>query len=312
MKNLKREEVYFFMEEYDVVIMGAGPAGLTAAIYATRYGMKTMVISRDVGGKANWAHKIENYPGFEGNGKELMDKFHEQAKGFGAEFMNDEIIGLGKEGKLFRVVTASGKNIDGKTLIIAYGVKQKKLGIKGEEEFLGKGVSECVACDGRFFKGKKVAVIGRANAVCTSSNILTSFAKKVYVVLEKAECEKFLKDKITGKDNVEILENATPLEIKGKDSVEAIVLEVGKKKKEIKLDGVFIEVEAVPASEIARILGVKIDENSNIIVNQDMETNVPGIFAAGDAVKSKLKQIVVASGYGATAARSAYDYIENS
>jgi len=304
-------------KEYDVVVLGAGPGGMSAAIYASRYGLKTIVIGKEIGGMANYAHKIENYPGYEGSGSELMQKFYKQAMSFGAEFLNDDLINIRKE-KGFEVITSRKEKIRTKTIIIALGTQRKKLNVKGEDKFLGKGVSYCATCDGNFFRNKVVAVIGGGDAACRASELLAGIAKKVYMITrsEKDSCEVIMSRKLKEKKNFELLCFATPIEIKGNEVVEEIVVEVGRgergipKLKGIKVDGVFIEIGSLPISDVCKILKVKIDKEGYISVDKDeMTTNVPGIFAAGDVVRSKLKQVVIAAAQGAKAAKSAYDYI---
>jgi thioredoxin reductase (NADPH) len=325
-KSLNTFSIYLFdiniiivdnMKEYDVVILGAGPAGLSAAIYSARYRLKTIVIGREFGGTANYAHKVENYPGFEGSGPVLMKKFHKQAEKFGAEFLSDDVIGIQKE-KGFEVITARKEKIATRAIIVALGTQRRKLNIKGEDEFLGKGVSYCATCDGNFFRNKTVAVIGGGDSACKASELLSDIAKKVYMIAsgEGDKCEVIVSQRLKKKPNFELLCNSVPQEIKGSELVEELVIETGGKKmpnlKSLKVDGVFIEIGSLPVSDVCRILGIKTSKDGYIETNVDMETNAPGIFAAGDVVKTKLKQIVVAASQGAKAAKSAYDYIKNS
>ncbi len=300
------------INEYDLVILGAGPAGLSAGIYASRYGLKTLIISKEIGGMANYAHKIENYPGFEGSGKDLMRKFFKQAGKFGASFLNDDLIGIKKE-KGFEVITSRKERILTKAIIIALGTQRKKLNIKGEDKFLGRGVSYCAVCDGNFFKKKVVAVIGSGDAACKASELLSGLAKKVYMIVrsKSEKCEVIVSDRLKKRDNFEFLCNSVPVEIKGRDKVSSLLFEQNGNGKKIKVDGVFIEIGSLPLSDICKILGIKTDEEGYILVDKDtMDTNVSGIFAAGDVVKSRLKQVVIAAAQGAKAARSAYDYLK--
>ncbi len=301
------------MENYDVCILGGGAAGLTAGIYSGRYGLKTIVISKDIGGTANLAERIENYPGFQGSGRELMNKFYEQAKEHGAEFLNDEVIDIKKDGKEF-VVTTSGKKILVKSIIIALGTWRRKLNIPGEDKFLGKGVSYCATCDAAFFKKKDVAVIGGGDAACKAALLLSEMANKVYFIYrgKKHMCEAILGNKMRNRKNIEFLFNTTPFEIRGKQVVsELVVVKPGKipKQEKINVHGVFIEIGGLPVSDIAKMLGAKVDKEEHILVNEEMKTNVKGVFAAGDVVKSKLKQVIVAASQGALAAKSAYEYL---
>lgn len=294
---------------HDVIVLGAGPAGLVAGIYAARYNMTTFVISKDVGGMANLAHKIENYPGYEGSGFELMQKFKKQAEKNGADFLSEEIVDVEKDSDGFVVQTSKDKKIHTKAIIISLGTEKRKLNVPGEDKFLGKGVSYCATCDGGFFKNKIVSVVGGSDSAAMAAAMLAEHAKKVIIVYRKDElrCEESVLKRIKDNKKIEIVCNSNIKEIKGGDVVENILLDNGD---EIKVDGVFIEIGSLPISGIAKKLGVKLDEEGYILVNPEMETNVPGILAAGDAIKSKLKQVVVAGGQGAIAARSAYDFIK--
>lgn len=303
------------MENYDIVILGAGPAGLAAAIYAGRYGFKTVVISRDIGGSANLADKIENYPGYEGSGIDLMLKFFKQAKQQGIEFLNDDILEIKKEKSRF-IITATKKIINAKAVIIALGTKRRKLNIPGEDKFFGRGVSYCATCDGAFFKGKTVAVVGGGDAACKAMLLLSNIAEKVYVIYKgnKESCEYAYRKRLEEKKNIEFFYNSTPIEIRGKERVSEFIIEAGGKKipkeEKIKVDGVFIEIGSLPVSDIAKMLKIKIDKEDYILVNKEMKTDVLGVFAAGDIVKSELKQVVMAASQGAMAAKSAGDYLQ--
>jgi thioredoxin reductase (NADPH) len=300
--------------KYDVIILGGGPAGLTAAIYCTRYGLKTILISREIGGTAKLAHKIENYPGYEGPGLELMKKFQSQAEKHGTDFLDSDIIELRKEKKNF-IVTTSHKKYSVKALILALGTQRRKLNIPGEDKFLGKGVSYCATCDGAFFKNKDVAVIGGGDSACKAVLLLSDIAKRVYFILrgEKETCEHALRKNLS-KKNIIPFYNTIPLEIKGKEQVSELVVEMGGKKlpkeEAIKVDGVFIEVGSLPISDIARMLKIRVDKEGYIVVDGEMKTNVPGICAAGDIVKSKLKQVIVSASQGAISAKSIQEYLQ--
>jgi len=304
------------MKTYDIVILGGGPAGLAAAIYSARYGLKTILISRDIGGSANLAHKIENYPGYEGSGAELMQKFFKQAKSHGAESLNDDIIDIKKEKRGFIITTSTKKFLNVKAIIIALGTQRRKLNIPGEDKFLGKGVSYCATCDGTFFKNKTVAVIGGGDSACKASLLMSELAKKVYMIYRSSmeRCEITHSKNLHERDNIEVLYNTIPLEIRGNDVVTELIVDRGGKdlprEEKIKIDGIFIEVGSLPLTDIAKMLKLKIDKEGYIHVDGEMKTNVRGIFAAGDVVKSRLKQVVTAAAQGAIAAKSAYDYLK--
>lgn len=306
-EKIPHEKVY----HYDLIILGGGAAGLASAIYASRYGLKAVVISRDIGGTANLAGKIENYPGFTGSGRRLMKKFYKQARKFGCEFMNDYVINLGKDSNGVIVAVSSKKIIHAKSIIIALGIQRKRLNIEGENRLIGKGVSYCATCDAYFFKNKKVAVIGAGDAACKASLLLSEIAKKVYIVYrsEREKCENAIIDKLRKKENVEFLPGSSPLKITGKDKVNGLIVKRDNKETEIKVEGVFIEIGGLPMSDIAKMLGIKLDKEEYIVVDENMNTSIEGVFAAGDAVKSKLKQVIVAASQGAVAAKSAYDFI---
>ena len=295
---------------YDVVILGAGPAGLTAGIYSARYNLDTLIISRDIGGMANLAPKIENYPGFEGSGAELMKKFAEQAKKHGVKFLDEEISDIEKDDNGFVIITKKEKKIHTKTIIFSLGTEKRKLNIPGENNLLGKGVSYCATCDGFFFKNKAVIVVGGSDSAAHASLELANYAKDVKIVYrgEKLRCEKINLERIKKNNKIEIVYNAIPLEVKGKNKVEAFVVDIKGKIIEIKTDGIFIEIGAIPSTELAKKLCVDLEEDY-IKVNHDLETNVQGIFAAGDAVKSKIKQVILSAAQGALAAKSAHEYL---
>ena len=316
---MKRESVKIFEKShkdeeilhYDVCILGGGPAGLTAAIYASRYGMKAAIITKDIGGMCNLAHKIENYPGYAGGGFELMQKFHKQAESFGSETANSEVADIHKDKTGFIIELRNGKVVHSRSVIIALGTEKRRLEIPGEEEFLGKGVSYCATCDANFFKGKNVAVIGGRNSATDAALILSGIAKKVYMVYrgDKLLADNNEVESIKNEKNIKVLFNSLPRRILGDKSVESLEITKKNKKEVLKVDGVFVEIGAIPVTEITKRLKIKTDDKKYIKVNRDMETNADGVFAAGDAVKSKLKQVVVAAAQGAIAAKSAFDYL---
>lgn len=303
------------IQNYEVVILGAGPAGLSAGIYSARYGLKTLIIGKEIGGMANMAHRVDNYPGFSGSGEKLMKKFHKQAEKLGAEIVNEEIISVSKEKNDFNLTTNKRK-ITSKALIIAFGTQKRKLNIPGEDEFLGKGVSYCATCDAFFFKNKNVAVIGGGDSGAKAALLLSGIAKKVYMIHRgKTEgCDLHTSKMLRNKKNVKIICNSSPMEIRGKERVTSIVVDMGGKnlprESELNVDGVFIEIGGLPLSDIARILGIQMDETNYVIADEDMKTNVPGVFAAGDVIKSRMKQIIIAASQGAMAAKSVHEYLK--
>lgn len=297
------------MNKYDLIIIGAGPAGLTAGLYAVRNGLKTAIISKDIGGTANSILRIENWPGYEGTGAELMKKFYEHLKDFDFDMITGDVEKIERKNKGFLVQSEKGK-FEASTVIIATGRERKRLDIPGEDRLKGKGVSYCTTCDAFFFKNKITAVIGGSDCAATSALALSDVAKKVYVISRggNLKCELISSKRLSEKKNVEILINSVPIEIKGKGKVESLIIQEGKKKKEIKLDAVFIEIGSTPVEELMKEL--KLTEDKFIIVDSEMKTSIPGVFAAGDITNFRLKQVLVASSQGAIAAKSASEYLK--
>ncbi len=295
---------------YDLIIIGAGPAGLTAGLYAARSGLKTAIVSKDIGGTANSILLLENWPGFNGNGTKLMKSFYDQLRGYNLNFIMNDVEEIEKKENLF-IVKTNKEELKSKSLIIATGTERRKINVKGEKELTGKGVSYCVTCDAFFFKEKIVAVIGGSDCAATSALALSDLAKKVFIIYrgEKLRCEDINTKRLESKKNLEIFYDSIPVEIKGKDKVEGIIIESEGKKKEIKLDGIFVEIGSNPIVKFLNNLSLKLDKEKYIIVDENMKTNIKGLFAAGDITNHKLKQVVVASGQGAIAAKSAYEYI---
>lgn len=309
------KEVKANKEAYDVLILGAGPAGLTAAIYAGRYQLKTVVVSKTFGGMANLAGEIDNWPGFSGSGLDLMVAFKKHAEKYGAVFIEGEVSVVKKDATGF-FVELEGKIIRAKSLIVALGTEHKQLDIKGEKEFLGKGVSYCATCDAMFFKNKKVVVVGGANSAAKAALYLSELAKEVSIVYRKTQmrCEPISLKKIETSSNIKMYYNATPLEIIGDKKVTGLKIkqEVNGKDEEklLDVDGVFIQVGATPMTDVVSDLGLEFCDGY-IKTDKEMVTSVKGIFAAGDDTNNTFKQVVVAAGEGAVAAKSARDYLKS-
>ncbi len=301
---------------YDLIIIGAGAAGLTASIYASRYKVRHLVLGKVSGGLTLEAHKVENYPGYKSiSGMELMQKFQEHAKSLGAKIEQDEIVNIERKNKDFGITTSQDKKYQTKTLILALGTKRRKLNIPGEKELLGKGVSYCAVCDAIFYKDKIVAVIGGSNAAAMSALVLVEHAKQVYIIYrrEKLRAEPVMVDKVETNPKIEIIYSTNVLEAKGKNKLEEIVLDREYKgSKKLKLDGIFVEIGSTPAISLTRKLGVEVDQENCIKVDTYQATNVPGVFAAGDITSglAKLRQIVTAAAEGAVAATSVYEYLK--
>ncbi len=299
---------------WDVLVVGAGPAGLTAAIYSARQGHSTLILhGGKIGGRALEAHRIENYPGFpEGlTGEELMKLFLDQAKRFGAEIKLETVIGLSDAGDFKIVSTRSGYH-QAKTIILATGIQRKQLSVPGEMEFKGRGVSYCAICDGPFFKGKTVAVVGGGHEAVTDALHLTETAAKLYAVPgKKGYSENYPEIEVLRKHpKVEIVEGADIAEITGEEFVTGAKLSGGKVNR-IGVDGVFILLEHVPTSNILVEAGIDADEGGCIIVDRAQQTNLPGVFAAGDC-SCVGWQVVTAAGDGAKAALAAMKYLNRS
>jgi thioredoxin reductase (NADPH) len=294
---------------YDLVIIGAGPAGLTAAIYAARYKLDSIVIGPDIGGTANLPHDIENWPGFKGAGWDLMVKFKEHVESFKVPITTENVKSVTKKGSQF-IVSTEKNTYKAKTVMLAMGTKRRKLEVPGEDEFFGKGVSYCATCDCVFFKDKIVAVVGGSDAAAMAAQILSQHAKKVYVIYRKEHmrAEPARTEELEHDPKVEFLYNTNVTHIIGDKLVKKAKLDTGK---ELLLDGIFIEVGGIPVTAIAKELGVTLSKSERINVNAAMETNVPGIFAAGDITtgSNEFNQIVTAAAEGAIAALSAFTFI---
>lgn len=292
------------MHKYDVIIIGAGAAGLTAALYSERYGLNTLILSEDIGGTTNLALTIENWPGIKSiSGPELMKNFKEQIK---SPIKLEKVSSIEKN-KNFIIKTDKAK-YESKSVIIATGTKRRKLPAKNSDKFEGKGISYCATCDAPLFKNKTVAVLGGGNAAATTALLLTNYAKKVYIIYrkDKLRANANLVNQLKGK--VEITYKANVIEVKGDKFLSSVILD---NKKEMKLEGIFVEFGGLPLTEIAKSLKLKLNETGFIIVNNKKETNIKGIFAAGDVTNTPLKQIVTSAGDGAIAATSAYEYCKN-
>lgn len=300
-------------EIYDTVIIGSGPAGLAAAIYAERAELNAIVIEKNVvsGGQVLTTYEVDNYPGVRGiGGYDLGMKFREHADSLGADFVEDEVLCIETEGKVKKVVCA-GQTYETKTVIIATGAGHRKLGIPGEEELSGMGVSYCATCDGAFFRGKTTAVIGGGDVAIEDAIFLARLCKKVYLVHRRDELRgaKSLQKKLFSLENVELVWDSIPERIEGENKVEKLVVSNVKTKetRELELQGVFVAVGINPNS--APFEGLVEMENGYIKAGEDCATSCPGIFAAGDVRTKGLRQIVTAVSDGANAITSVERYL---
>ncbi len=300
---------------YDVIIAGAGPGGMTAAVYTSRGGQSTLMIERGVpGGQMANTEEVENYPGYEHIlGPELSTKMFDHAKKFGAEYAYGDIKEI-IDGKEYKTVIAGSKQYKARAVIISTGAEYKKLGVPGEKELGGRGVSYCAVCDGAFFKGKNLFVIGGGDSAVEEGVYLTRFADKVTIVHRRDElrAQQILQQRAFDNEKVDFIWSHTLKQINEKDgkvgSVTLVSTETGEEQ-ELQADGVFVYVGMLPLSKPFENLGIT-NENGYIVTNEKMETKVPGIFAAGDIREKTLRQIVTATGDGSIAAQSAQHYIE--
>jgi len=297
---------------YDCLIIGAGPAGLTAGIYATRYALKTIIIGKPFESIITHAWNVENYPGFkEISGMDLIERFKEHAHHFGVELVEEEVVSAEKNNEFFLITTDANKKIKTKTIILAMGSVPRKLNVPNEEDFIGKGVSYCATCDAPFFKDKVVAVVGGSDSAVMTALLLSQKSKKVYILYrrEKLRAHPIEIKKVNSNEKIEVVYNAQIKKLVGRDVLEKIELTNGE---ELSVNGVFVEIGRVPNPVIAKNLGVKINEQGFIIVDEHMRTNIKRVYSAGDicGTKEKLRQVITAAAEGAKAARSAYEDIE--
>ncbi|HDI03086.1 MAG TPA: FAD-binding protein [Candidatus Pacearchaeota archaeon] len=294
---------------YDLIIVGAGPAGLTAAIYAARYKLSCLVIAETIGGRAAEAFEIKNFPSYEKiSGIELMEKIRKQTECLGVEIKNERVDKIKKE-KGYFVVKTTEKDYLAKKIILANGLEKKRLGLEKEDKFLGKGVSYCAVCDAPFFKNKKVAVVGGSDSALAAASLLSRFANKVYIIYRK---EKFFRAKpamveeVRKNKKIKAIFNVTVTKLLGEERLKAIELS---NKKRIAVDGLFVEIGASPNVELAKDLGIEL-ENGYIKVDEMQRTNVKGVYAAGDITNRPLKQIITAAAQGAVAATTVYEELK--
>ena len=297
---------------YDVAVIGGGPAGITAAIYAARKKMNTLVITKDIGGQAAWSSDIKNYTGFQFiSGPDLARKFEEHLKTFDIDVKTKEVLCVGKVGDGFKISTPD-EEFEAKTVIMATGRKPRMLGIPGETEFKNKGVTYCATCDGPLFSGKDVAVIGGGNSALDAVLQLIPIANKIYLISVDKEfiADSVMMEKAKNSGKVEFFSNTITKEIMGDSFVNRLKIMVNKQEERIlDVQGVFIEIGSVPVKSVAECEHVNINEYNEIIVNDKCETNIPGFFAAGDVTNVPEKQIIVAAGQGCIALLTAFKYL---
>ncbi|HIT90609.1 MAG TPA: thioredoxin-disulfide reductase [Candidatus Merdenecus merdavium] len=299
---------------YDVIIIGSGPAGLTAAIYAQRARLKTLIIEKEYasGGQIINTYEVDNYPGLQGiNGYDMGVKFKEHADQLEAEFKTVEVLDIDTSSDVKVVKTTEG-DIHTKSIIIATGARYRKLGIPGEEEFGGRGVSYCATCDGAFFRDRTTVVVGGGDVAVEDAIFLARMSKKVYLIHRRDElrAQKILQEKLFETENIECIWNSTVTEIHGDQQVTDIIVKstVDGSTRKLDVDGVFIAVGVIPNSEVIPDT-IKKTESKYIIANEDCKTNIPGVFVAGDVRTKALRQIITAASDGANAVTSAQEYL---
>jgi len=295
---------------YDVVVIGGGPAGLSAALYATRAGLSCLVIESNItGGQMNETDIIENYPGIEEiQGAVLGERMKRHAEKFGAEFHTATVTEVDFSGQVKKIHLDDGRTVSSEVVIIATGASHRKLNVPGEREFAAKGVSYCATCDGHFFKGKKVALVGGGDTAITEALYLSNLASEVVVIhrRDKLRATKILQERAFKKENIKFVWNTIVKEIRGKDKVEELLLE-NKRTGEVftlKVDGVFIAIGIVPNTDLFKGK-VNLDSQGYIITDENMETNIRGVYAAGDVRAKRLRQVITAVSDGAIAASHA-------
>lgn len=309
---------------YDLIIIGSGPAGLTASIYASRYKLFNLVIGKLLGGTMTYAHRVENYPGFTSiSGIELAQRMGEQVKALGAEILTENVVEIQKldsktknESAKFQVKTESGKEFGSRALIVATGTERRKLNVPGEKEYLGRGVSYCTNCDIPFFKDKVVALVGGSDSACTGAIHAADFASKVYLIYRKnaLRAEPVWVEEVKRNPKIEVIYNSNIIEILGDgNKVARVKLDQPHQGiQELILDGVFVEIGGVPVSALLSALGVVVNQNGYIKVGEEMETNLPGLFSAGDVADrgGEFHQITAAVAEGSLATASVFKYLK--
>ncbi|MEM2100881.1 MAG: FAD-dependent oxidoreductase [Candidatus Nitrosocaldus sp.] len=296
---------------YDVIVVGGGAAGLTAALYTARQGMSTLVLTKDIGGQAILTPSIENYPGFESiSGLEFAERVKEQAERFNAEFRYEEVKGIEAVDDYYLVRSNMGE-YETISVILAFGKTPRDLNVPGEARLVGKGVSYCAVCDAPLYKGKRVAVVGIGDPALDATLMLCSIAERVYLISRSSALvgHKDLMGSCSNARNVELLLSANVLEIVGDNKVKGIKVKDAQGIKDIEVDGVFVELGYIARTEWLKGL-VELNEKGEIVVNNKQETSRAGIFAAGDVTDTPFKQLVISAGEGAKAGLAAYNYVQ--
>lgn len=297
---------------YDVVIIGAGPGGMTSALYAARANLKVALIEKALpGGQMNNTDIIENYPSYNKiEGQILSEKMFEQLQDYPIDFFFEEVLNITYDDD-YKFIQTNDQNIKTKTIIISSGTKYKLLNVKGEKEYTGKGVSYCAICDGMFFKNKEIAVIGGGDSAIEEALYLTEFAKKVYVIHRNSNirANPIYYNKALNNNKIEFILNATLMEINGNSHVSSIKINKDNKEINMNIDGIFIYIGSTPNLQFLKDDFIQL-KNGWIETNENMETNIQGVFAVGDVRYKNLKQVSTAVGDGAIAGQEVYNYIK--
>ncbi len=303
MENIDLEKTY------DLIVLGGGPTAIGCAIYAARFAMDVLIIGKTFGGLIATTHLVENYPGITSiSGQGLMDMFKDHMDSLRIPYISDEIRNIEKQDDHF-VLQSFFQKFKAYSICIATGSKRKKLGIPGEEEFAGRGVSYCATCDGPFYKDKIVCVIGGSDSAAKEALFLSQNTKKVYIIYrgEDIRAEPINKKRVLKNEKIEIIYKTNVIEIKGDGNVKSVSFDNGN---QLEVDGVFIEIGSIPNSDLAKKIGVETNKKGEILINRKSETNITGIFAAGDVADAPFKQAITGVSEGVIAAYSAFDYVK--
>ena len=297
---------------YDIVIIGAGPAGLTAAVYALREKKKIIILEKEtIGGKITSSSNVENYPGFKSiSGMDLANNLYEQVINLGGKIKIEEVVKI-EEGKIKKVITDENE-YEAKSIIIASGSKYKKLGLENEEDLIGNGISFCTVCDGAFYKDKIVCVIGGGNSAIINAVYLSQICQKVYLIVRKENLkgDKLVINSLEHKENIEIIYNANVIKyITENDELTGVLIKQEKNEEKIEVDGVFLAIGQIPEIDYTNNL-INLNTEKYIISNEDCKTNIKGIFVAGDVREKKVRQLTTAVSDGTIAALNALNYLK--
>jgi thioredoxin reductase (NADPH) len=297
---------------FHVLIVGGGPAAVSAAIYCHRFDLKTIMIGQEYGGAIARTYLLENYPGFpEISGYDLMEEFQKHYEHFKIPFEYETITAIEKmESGIFTVTDSGGTQYQADCVIVTTGTRHRKLDIPGEDDFHGRGESYCGTCDGPFFRDKKIIVVGGSDSAAVEALFLSRFGKKVSIVYrrEKIRSEPINTARVEANEKIEIINNTKIVKINGTQNVESVEFDDGTI---FPVDGVFIEIGAIPQSDIVKDLGVILNKKGEIVVDKFAQTNIPGLFAAGDVTDIREKQMIIACGQAVTASHSVREYLEN-